>query len=149
MIRKEDLQSEMKEALRSGDKTRLDTIRLLLSAIKLVEVEKQELLDESALLSVIQKEVKMRHESISDARKAGREDLIHELEKELQILQEYLPEPLNEEDLKGLAQDAILETGAQTPQDMGKVMNALMPRVQGRADGKTVSQIVRTLLLKE
>jgi uncharacterized protein YqeY len=149
MLRKEDLQNEMKEALRSGDKVRLETLRLALSAIKLAEVDKRKSLDEMELLSVLQKEVKMRHESISDAKKAGREDLIPVIEKELQILGEHLPEPLSEEELKGLAEEVILEMGAKSPQDMGKVMSALMPRVQGHADGKTVSQIVRSLLLKE
>jgi len=146
MVRKEDLQSELHEALRSGDSLRKSTLRLALSAIKLVEVEKRGPLDEGGILSVLQKEVKIRHESISDAKKAGREDLLDDLYASLEILKSYLPQPLAEEEVTQLAQEAITETGAKTPKEMGQVMKILMPRVQGRADGKVVNEIVRSLL---
>ena len=149
MVRKEDLQSELHDALRSGDSLRKDTLRLVLSAIKLAEVEKRGPLDESGILSVLQKEAKVRHESISDAKKAEREDLLDDLYASLKILETYLPQPLTEEDLTQLAQEAIKETGAKTPKEMGQVMKVLMPRVQGRADGKVVNEIVRSLMLAD
>ncbi|OGO18339.1 MAG: hypothetical protein A2Z14_18595 [Chloroflexi bacterium RBG_16_48_8] len=149
MVLKEDLQAELKEAMRSGDHLRRDTIRMALAAIKLTEVEKRVPLDESAVLSVLQKEVKIQLEAIEDAKKAGRQDLIKTLEAGQKILESYLPEPLSEEEVTQLAQDVIKEIHAQTPQEMGKVMKVLMPRVQGRADGKIINQIVRSLLLKE
>jgi uncharacterized protein YqeY len=149
MVLKEDLQAELKQAIRSGDHLRRDTIRMVLAAIKLAEVEKRGSLDQNAILSVFQKEVKVQQEAIEDAQKAGREDLINTMNAKLKILETYLPEPLSEDEVRHLAQDVIEEINAQTPQDMGNVMKALMPRVQGRIDGKIVNQIVRSLLLKE
>lgn len=146
MIKKVNLESELKSALKSGDKIRLNTIRMVLTAIKFSEVEKMGPLDEDALLAIIQKQAKMRRESIEDATKAERQDLIPTLEEELSILNEYLPEPLSEDDLKALVLSAIEQADARTPQDMGKVMKIIMPQVGGRADGKMVSQLVRTLL---
>ena len=146
MIRKEDLQSELQDAIRSGDSLKKDTLRLALSAIKLVEVEKRGPLDEGGILSVLQKEAKVRHESIEEAKIAGREDLLDDLHASLRIIESYLPQPLTEEELIQLAQEAISETGAESPKEMGQVMKVLMPRIQGRADGKMVSGIVRSLL---
>lgn len=148
MIKKDGLQSDLKSALKSGDKIRLNTIRLVLTAIKLAEVEKMGPLDEEGLLGIFQKQAKMRRESIEDATKAERQDLIPALEEELSILNEYLPEPFSEDDLKGLVVSAIEQADAQTPQDMGKVMKIIMPQVGARADGKMVSQLVRTLLVE-
>jgi uncharacterized protein YqeY len=146
MVRKEDLQSELQDAIRSGDSLKKDTLRLALSAIKLVEVEKRGSLDEGGILSVLQKEAKVRHESIEEAKIAGREDLLDDLHASLRIIESYLPQPLTEEELIQLAQEAISETGAESPKEMGQVMKVLMPRIQGRADGKMVSGIVRSLL---
>ena len=149
MVLKEDLQNELKHAMKTGDHLRRDTIRMILAAIKLVEVEKRGPLDEAAILSVLQKEVKVQHEAIEDAKKAGREDLIQTIKARLEILESYLPEPLSEEEVTQIAQNVIEEIHAQGPQDLGKVMQVIMPRVQGRIDGKIVNQIVRSLLLKE
>jgi uncharacterized protein YqeY len=146
MVRKEDLQSELQDAIRSGDSLKKDTLRLALSAIKLVEVEKRGPLDEGGILSVLQKEAKVRHESIEEAKIAGREDLLDDLHASLRIIESYLPQPLTEEQVIQLAQEAISETGAESPKEMGQVMKVLMPRIQGRADGKMVSGIVRSLL---
>jgi uncharacterized protein YqeY len=146
MVRKEDLQSELQDAIRSGDSLKKDTLRLALSVIKLVEVEKRGPLDEDGILSVLQKEAKVRHESIEEAKIAGREDLLDDLHASLRIIESYLPQPLTEEELIQLAQEAISETGAESPKEMGQVMKVLMPRIQGRADGKMVSGIVRSLL---
>jgi uncharacterized protein YqeY len=149
MVLKEDLQTELKQAMKSGDHLRRDTIRMILAAIKLVEVEKRGPLDEAGIISVLQKEIKVQHEAIEDAEKAGREDLIQPIRGRLEILEAYLPEPLSEAEVTQIAQNVIEEVHAQTPQDLGKVMKVIMPRVQGRIDGKMVNQIVRSLLLKE
>jgi len=143
---KQQLQQALKEAMRQRDDVRKRTVRSALAAIKLAEVEAGEPLDENALLAVLQKEVKMRREALEGAQKAGRDDLIAAAEAEMAVLQEFLPEPLSAEALEALAKEVIAEVGASSPRDMGKVMAALMPRVQGRATGKEVSQVVRRLL---
>jgi len=149
MVLKSELQSELHKAMRSGDHLRRETLRLVLSSIKLAEVEKRGPLDESAMLSVLQKEVKIHQEAIEDARKAGRQDMIETLIAGQKIIESYLPEPLSQEEVTKMAEEVIIEVQAQSPQDMGNVMKVLMPRVQGRVDGKIVNQIVRSLLLKE
>lgn len=148
MVDKKTLETDLKSALKSGEKIRLNTIRMVLTAIKLAEVEKMEALDESGLFAIFQKQAKMRRESIEDAKKADREDLLPSLEEELAILNEYLPDPLSEEELRALVISAIDESGAQGPQDMGKVMKLVMPQVSGRADGKAVSNLAKSLLIK-
>ncbi len=132
--------------MRQKDELRKRTLRLALAAIKLAEVEKGAPLDEGALLGIIQKEIKTRQEMIEDARRAGREDLIATAEAEMAVLREFLPPPLDAEALEKLAQETIAAVGAKSMKEMGKVMAALMPKVQGRADGKQVSAIVRRLL---
>jgi hypothetical protein len=117
-----------------------------LTSIKLAEVEKIDSLDESELIAVLQKEAKMRHETIEEAKRAEREDLIGPLEEELAVLESYLPKPLTPEELENLARETISEVGATSVQEMGSVMKQLMPKVQGRADGKAVSEAVRGLL---
>jgi uncharacterized protein YqeY len=146
MPTKQELEADLKDALRSGDDLRKRTLRMLLSNIKLAEVEARRPLDESEVLGAIQKEVKTRNESVEEARQYKREDLAKAAQDEIDFLQAYLPEPLSEAELQQLAQDVITDVGAASPGDMGRVMKALMPRIQGRADGKTASQIVRDLL---
>jgi uncharacterized protein YqeY len=146
MLTKEILEEDLKNAIRSSDDVRKRTLRMVLTSIKLTEVDRQEPLDEPALLSVIQMEAKTRREAIEEAKRADRVDLVVAAEDELTILKSYLPQPLTPEELKNLATQAIEETGASTPESMGEVMKVLMPRVQGRADGKTVSTLVRELL---
>ncbi len=143
---KERLQSDLKQAMLAKDERRKRTLRLVLAAIKNAEVEKRAPLDDSAVLAVIQKEVKSRQETIEGAQQAGRDDLVAEAEAEMALLQAYLPQPLTLEEVEALAREAIAEVGATSPRDMGKVMKALMPRVRGRAEGGTVSQVVRRLL---
>jgi uncharacterized protein YqeY len=140
------IEKDFKDALRAGDEVRKQTLRLVLSSIKLVEVDKGESLEEGEVLAILQKEIKSRRESIADAEKAGRQDLIAESEEEISILEGYLPQTLTQDEINTLAKEAIAEVGADSPQEMGKVMKVLMPRVQGRADGSIVSQTVRQLL---
>ncbi len=146
MNTKEKLTQALKEAMKARDELQKRTIRMVLAAIKNAEIEKKSPLDEPAILGILQKEVKSRWETIEGAEKAGREDLITEAKAELAILESYLPQPFSKEELLQLAQEAIAETGAASPRQMGAVMKVLMPKVQGRADGKEVSQIVRQLL---
>ena len=149
MLTNEGLQSDLQKAIRDGDDVRKRTLRMVLTAVKLAEVEKMEPLEAAEIIAVIQKEAKMRRESIEYADRAERQDLIGPLESELAVLQTYLPQPFSDEELRALAQEAITEAGAAGPQDMGKVMKILMPKVQGRADGKAVSEAVRGLLATE
>jgi len=132
--------------MRQRDDLRKRTLRLALAAIKLAEVEKGGALDEGDLLGVIQKEIKARKETIESAQRAGREDLVATAEAEMAVLREFLPPPLDADALEKLTRETIAAVGAQSMRDMGKVMAALMPKVQGRADGKTVSAVVRRLL---
>lgn len=146
MLTKEGLQSDLTEAMRSRDEVRKRTLRMALTSIKLAEVEKLDSLDETELIAVLQKETKMRHETIEEAERAGRDDLIGPLMSELAVLESYLPKPLSAEELEKLARETIAEVGATGVQEMGSVMKLLMPKVQGRADGKVVSEAVRGLL---
>ena len=145
---KEQLTKALKQALLARDETRKRTLRLALAAIKNAEVDSRADLDEPEILSILQKEVKLRRETIEGAEQAGREDLITEALAEIKVLEEFLPAPLDEQELKSMAQEAIREVGAETPREMGRVMQVIMPRVAGRADGKEVSQVVRQLLSK-
>lgn len=143
---KTQLHNALKEAMKAGDEVRKRTVRMALAAIKQAEIDRQIVLDESGVLSILQKEVKSRQESLEEARKANRPDLIQALEAEIAVLQAFLPQALSEEGLREIAQSVIQEVGATSLADMGKVMKALMPRVAGRASGDQVSKIVRSLL---
>ena len=146
MPSRSQFEADLKDAMRSGDDVRKRTLRMVLSAIKLAEVEKRGELDEAGILSVLQKEVKARHETIQDSERASRPDLAEASRAELAVLQTYLPQPIGEEELNRLVRQAIEESGAASPAEQGKVMKILMPRLQGRADGKAVSERVRQML---
>ncbi|MCU0487094.1 MAG: GatB/YqeY domain-containing protein [Anaerolineales bacterium] len=143
---KDQLQSDLKDAMRSGDVMLKNTLRMAISAIKLAEIEKNNPLDENAVLAVIQKEVKSRRESIADAERAGRPDLVQAAEQEINLLERYLPKAFDPAELETLARQAIQEAGATSLKEMGQVMKILMPQLQGRATGDQASQIVRRLL---
>lgn len=140
---KDQLGQALKDALRQKDGTRKSTIRLALAAIKNAEIDANAELDKAAILAILQKEVKSRRETIEAAERARRQDLILKAQAEIAILEGFLPQPLTTAELEHLVQEAIAATGATTPRDMGAVMKHLMPLVQSRADGKTVSQVVR------
>jgi hypothetical protein len=146
MVTRQSLEQELHQAMRSGDELRKRTVRMALSAIKLAEVEARGPLDQAALMGVLRKEIKTRLESIHDAQIAGRAGLVEQAQQELELLEGYLPPPLGPAELEQLARDAIAETGASSTGQFGEVMKALMPRVQGRADGKLVGDVVRSLL---
>jgi len=146
MVTKQSLEQELHQAMRSGDELRKRTVRMALSAIKLAEVEARGPLDQAALMGVLRKEIKTRLESIHDAQIAGRAELVERARQELELLEGYLPPQLGPAELEQLAREAIAETGASSTGQFGTVMKALMPRVQGRADGKLVGDVVRSLL---
>jgi uncharacterized protein YqeY len=146
MLTKEAIEKGLKDAMRSKDETAKRTFRMILSAVKLAEVEKREALDEPALLAVLQKEVKTRQEAIADAEKAGRSDLAGDARAELDLLKSFLPAALSPQELEALIREAIREAGASSPGDMGKVMKLVTQKTQGRADNREVSQLVRKLL---
>jgi hypothetical protein len=143
---KTQLESALKDAMRANDDVRKRTLRMALSAIRLAEVEKGGALDESATLAILQKEIKSRHEVIADAQRANRPDLEADANAEIKVLEEYLPQPFTPEELEALARQVIAEVGATGPREMGQVMKALLPRLQGRATGDQASQAVRKLL---
>lgn len=132
--------------MRDHDELRKRVVRMALANIKQAEIDRRKALDEAGVVAVLQKEVKSRQEVIADAQRANRADLVDEAQAEIQILEAFLPQQLSEAELEELARQAIAETGATSPREMGQVMKALMPRVQGRAAGDQVSQAVRKLL---
>ncbi len=140
------LDASLKEALRAGDELRKRTLRQALAAIKQAEIDSRTTLDEAATVAILRKEIKMRRESIEEAKKAGRADLLPDLEAEIDILTPFLPKTMSADELRPMVQAAIDETGAKSMADMGKVMKAVMPRVAGRAPNDQVSQTVRELL---
>ena len=146
---KQKLQEELKQAMLSRDVLKTSVLRLLKSAITYYEIQKggagYEATDED-VLTVIAKEAKQRRDAIEEFKKANRPELADKENKELEMLQVYLPAQMNEEEIKNLVKEAIAQTGAKTMQDMGKVMGALMPKTKGKADGGLVSKIVRESL---
>jgi uncharacterized protein YqeY len=121
---------------------------MALAAIRQAEIDRQVKLDEAAALSIIQREIKTRKESVEEARRANRPDILAATQAEIAVLQAYLPQAMSADELKALVEAAIAEAGAASPADMGKVMKLLMPRVAGRATGDQVSAAVRQLLQK-
>jgi len=146
MSLKDKLTEDLKQAMRQRDEQRRSTLRLVMAAIKNAEIEKRRELEEGELLAIIAKEAKQRHESIAQFERGGRQDLADREEAELQILLAYLPEQLSREDIEAQARQIIEEVGATSPAQMGQVMRRLMPLMQGKADGKLVSQVVKELL---
>lgn len=146
MSLKTRIQDEVKQAMRARDKPRLSALRLVTAAIKQKEVDERVELDDTAVLGVLDKMVKQRRESLEQYEKAGREDLARQEAYELEVLAEFLPEPLGEDELGALIDQAIATTGAESMRDMGAVMASLRDQVQGRADMKAVSNAVRARL---
>jgi len=145
----------MRDAMKSGDEIRKRTVRMVLAAIKQAEVDKRSNpadkrteIDDTAVIALLQKEVKNRREAIEEAKTANRPDLIEENEAEIKVLEAFLPESMPEEEIRAIAQAAITETGAASPADMGKVMKIVMGKVAGRAPNNQISSVVRELLQK-
>jgi hypothetical protein len=140
------LNEDMKQAMKSGDKFRLSTIRLVRASIKNQEIELRRPLQEDELIGVVSRELKQRRDSLQEFQQAGREDLVAQVSAEIEIISQYLPKQLTEEEIKEIVLQTIQETGASSKADMGKLMGVLMPKVKGRADGKLVNQLVQQYL---
>ena len=146
MVTKEAFEADLKSAMRADDDVRKRTLRILLTEIKLAEVDRRGPLDEPALLALLQKEAKSRRDTIEEAKRANRNDIVASTQVEIEVLQDYLPQPLTPDELETLARQVIDEVEASGPEFVGKVMKVLMPRVQGRSEGKIVNTLVRNLL---
>ncbi|GAA06920.1 GatB/YqeY domain-containing protein [Photobacterium leiognathi] len=142
----ERLKDEQKAAMKAKDKPRLGAIRLALSAIKQREVDEKITLNDDDVLAVLTKMVKQRRDSVAQYEAAGRQDLADVEHAEISVLAEFMPQPLTEEEISALMDEAIAATGAASMQDMGKVMGVLKPQIQGRADMGIVSKLVKTKL---
>jgi len=146
MLTKEALEVDLRSAMRAGDDVRKRTLRMVLTEIKFVEVDRRGPLDEPAILVVLQKEAKYRRDTIEEAKRANRNDMVASTQAEIDVLQDYLPQPLTPDELETLARQVIDEVEASGPEFVGKVMKVLMPRVLGRTEGKAVNALVRNLL---
>jgi uncharacterized protein YqeY len=144
----EQLQADMKSAMRDGDAHRRDTLRMAIAAAQNAEKEKRGPLSDEEVEAILARQVKTRRESITAFRDAGRDDLADKEQTEIDVLAPYLPEQLGEDEVRALVTEAVAATGATSPRDMGRVMGVLMPRVKGRADGKLVSSLVNEELAK-
>jgi len=142
----DQLNQDLKDAMRQKDQLRKDTIRLVKAAIRNAEVERGRELEEGEILDIIGKQAKLRREALEDFERAGRHDLVRQYEAELVILESYLPPPMDRGEIEEVARQVIAELGAQGPRDMGPVMREMMSRLRGRADGRLVNQVVRELL---
>ena len=142
----EQLNEDLKTAMKAQDLITKDTVRLIRAAMKNAEIEKGKELDDEGALDVLARMAKQYRDSITTYRDNGREDLAAREEAELEVLVRYLPEQLGEDDIRALVQQAVSELGASGPQDRGKVMGKLMPQLKGKADGGLVSRIVGELL---
>jgi uncharacterized protein YqeY len=142
----EELEDDVKEAMRAGDTARRDALRLILASLKSAEKDLLRPLSEEEELQVLQRERKKRIEAAEAFRSGGREEQAAKEDAELAVLEEFMPEPLTEEELERILDDAIAENGATSMRDMGRVMKDVMPQVAGRADGAVVSQMLREKL---
>jgi uncharacterized protein YqeY len=140
------LQTALKEAMKNKDVARRDTLRMIMSAIKQVEIDQQKDLSPEDVFQVLHKEAKKQRESIDEYRKGGREDLIPREQARLVVIEEFLPQQLSTDEITAIVKEVIAESGAASMKDMGKVMGPVMQRVKGLADGKLVNQIVREQL---
>lgn len=141
------IEEEMRRSLKEGDSVKLSVLRMLISAIKTLEIDKKvKRLEEPDILQLIQKQVKQHKESIEQFEKGKRQDLVDKETKELKVLESYMPKQLSDDEVMSLIKEAISETGATTKSEVGKIMKVVMEKVKGRSDGKTVNQLAMKLL---
>ncbi len=148
MSLREQINDDLKAAMRGGDVSRRDTIRLLLSALKQREVDERKVLTDADVLGIIEKMLKQRRDSISQFEQGGRQDLADKEKQELTLLQAYMPQALGDAEIAAAVAAAVAETGAAAPSDMGRVMAVLKPKLAGRADMTKVSAAVKAQLTK-
>lgn len=142
----EKINADVKDALKAGAKEKLTTLRMLSAALQNREIEKREPLIEDEVIATVRSLIKQRKDSIEQFSKGGRQDLVDKETAEVSVLEVYLPRQMTREELEPMVKDAVAQTGAQGPKDMGKVMKALVPMVGGRADGKLMSELVKQML---
>lgn len=146
MTLKERLLNDLKDAMREKDTIRKDTIQLIRAAILQIEKDKRIKLDDDGIAEVLAKELKSTRDALSEIEKSDRNDLIDKSNREIEIIKQYMPEQLTEEQVEAIVKDAIQETGAVSAKDMGKIMKVVMPKVKGRSDGTLVNAIAKKLL---
>ncbi len=146
MSLRQDIHKDIAVAMKAGDKDKLSTVRMLMSAIKYKEVDAHRELTDEETVAVISTLVKQRQDSIEQFTKGNRLDLVEKESKELEVLRTYLPPQLSEAEVRDIIKKAVAETGAASQKDMGKLMKAVMPQVKGKADGKLVNDIVKEIL---
>jgi Uncharacterized conserved protein len=140
------LNDDMKQAMRNQDKFKLTTIRMIRAAVKNLEIDLKRPLEDAEVVDILSREIKQRKDSLQEFSKAGRDDLVTDLSAEIEIISQYLPVQLTEEEIKAIVTQTIQELGASSKAEMGKVMGALLPKTKGRADGKLVNQYVQQFL---
>lgn len=143
---KEELLKELKLAMQNKDELRKNTITMLRAAILQVEKDNQRELNQNEMIEIVAREVKKRRESIEDFKKGGREDIVKQIEEEIEVLSKYLPKQLSINEIEDLVNNAVIEVGATSSRDMGKVMQFLKKDTAGRCDGKLLSEIVKEKL---
>ncbi|HGM3506948.1 GatB/YqeY domain-containing protein [Clostridioides sp. ES-S-0108-01] len=143
MSLKQKLQEDLKSSMKNKDTVRKSVVTLIRASIKQYEVDNRVELDEDGIIDVIAKQLKQRRDALVEFEKAGREDLIKETEVEIEVLKEYLPQQLSEEELEEIVKSTISEVGATSMKDMGKIMSVIQPKVKGRADGKLINKLVK------
>lgn len=148
MLIKDQLMENLKVAMREKNVVQKNTITMLRAAIKQVEVDQRVDLEDEGVIEIIAKQIKQKRSAIEEFEKASREDLVDEAHQEIKVLEAYLPEQLSEEALKAIIAEAITETGATTPKEMGKVITIVSGKTTGRADGKHIATLVKELLSK-
>ncbi|MFW6282866.1 MAG: GatB/YqeY domain-containing protein [Minisyncoccales bacterium] len=143
---KKQIQEDLKEALKAKEKDKISVLRMINASIKNKEIDKKEELSNDEIIQIISKEIKKRKEGLKEFEKAKREETVEKEKKQLKIIEKYLPEQMSKEEIEELAEKIIKEVGAKGMSDMGKVMEKIMPKTKGKADGKVVSSIVRKKL---
>ena len=146
MLTKNTFEEALHDAMRQKDELAKNTYKILLSSIKMMEIDKGAEIDEAQIQAILQKEIKMRRESILEFQKGDRSDLVKLAEAEIAILEKYLPKQMSDDEIKAFAVEAIKEVNASAPSDMDKVMKILIPKLAGKAPSDRISQVVRSLL---
>ena len=146
MSLKEKLSEDLKLSMKEKDTVKKNTVQSMRAAILQVEKDKLVTLDEEGIIEVIAKELKKRNDVLPDYEKSGRDDLIADLKKEIEIIKGYLPSQLSHDELDEIVKEAVASTGASSMKDMGKIMQAVMPKIKGRADGKMVNELAKKYL---
>ncbi len=142
----EQITNDLKEAMKAQDKERLTVIRMVKASMKLEEIDRKRELNDELVIDVVNKQIKMRQDSIEEFKKANRTDLVEKNEEEVKMLEKYLPEPLSKEEVEAIINKAVQEVNATTIREMGQVMTIVSPQVKGRYDMKEVSTIIRAKL---